>query len=227
MIKLPITYENFDGEEVTEEHYFHMNMQELSKLQLDPPPGERLSDKLQKIVEGAVATDIMDTINHLVSLSYGTREGGSTFTKDDAITRQFMNSLAFDAMFAKMMTDGEYTVQFVKGFVPSALLNSPEAKKAIEESGLDLDSFGINHIPALSDQKEISVESTRITDDVPPLGSDAESGLAIPRDDNGIFLPWAFRKPTQKELMEMNHRQLQDVTRRMNSPWTPPTTSPS
>jgi hypothetical protein len=206
MIKIPLNFKDLDGNEVTEEHYFHLGLDELIDLELGSEV--KMSDRLRAITDSNDALQIKNTFKWLVELSYGTRVNGTNFEKNPATTAIFMRSQAYDAMFMKLLTNLDFATTFVAGFMPTELLNSAEARQAIADAGLNADVLQLPTTVVGSDNDKLT-------------------GLQHPRDHEGIFWPWAFRKPTSKELEKMSPVQMQDVYLRANSDWGPPASTPS
>jgi len=86
MIKKEITFTNFNDEEVTEEHYFHLSKSELIDMELETEGG--LSTKLAAIVEGADVKEILQTFRDIIAKSYGQRDpvNASKFFKSPRIS---------------------------------------------------------------------------------------------------------------------------------------------
>jgi hypothetical protein len=199
MIKQSITYENFDGELVTEDHYFHLSKSELIDMELGADGG--MSAKLQKIIDSNNGAEIMKIFKEIVGKAYGQRVdgSGSEFYKTDELAARFMGSLAFDAFLTTLLTDASVAVKFVNGVIPKDLQATAEVRVA------------------LATQRTTNVALPGI-DGKPDI---RPSGLNNPLDSIGDVLPWAFREPTQNEMMAMNPGQLQDVYRRKFSGWAP------
>jgi hypothetical protein len=81
VLKKRITYEDFNGEEVTEELYFNLSKAELVELELSRPGG--MQEHLQKIVESEDGKAIITEFKELILMSYGQRsEDGKRFIKN-------------------------------------------------------------------------------------------------------------------------------------------------
>ena len=201
MIKQSITYENFDGETVTEDHYFHLSKSELIDMELAEDGG--MSAKLQRITASNNRAEIMQIFKQIVGASYGQRVdgSGSEFYKTPEISAAFMGSLAFDAFLTTLLTDVSVAVRFVNGIIPKDLQATAEVKAALAATGQPTTDVPL---PGLGGQSNLEV-----------------SGLRNPLDVDGSVLPWAFREPTEKEIMAMNTQQMGDVYKRKASGWTP------
>lgn len=194
MIKIPITYKNFDNEDVTEEHYFHLSKTELIDM-VSSNEGEDIVAKLERVGKSGDGGLIMKTFREIIAAAYGQRVDGSSsqFFKDPDLTAKFLSSLAFDQLFMDLITNTTSAAAFVNGIMPSGLDKLTEATAA-------------NAKPA--------GETRHSADD--------ESGLENPRDKDNKILPWAFREPTRREISAMTRAQMADVMNRKNSDWKPP-----
>lgn len=214
MIKKSIKFTDFDGNEVVEDHYFHLSMKELTHMELGPDGG--MYDKLTAILESGNGGKIIGAFEDIIRRAYGQREDNrpTHFLKTDEIADSFMNSLAYDALFSELLQDSTAMGEFINGLIPSELMNSAEMKKAMAEAqqqqGRTIASVNL-------ERAEISVpELTREQ-------IDAATGLNLPRDKDHKLVPWANRPPTPKEQTEMTKAQLVDCMRRQQSDWKPTT----
>ena len=171
MIKKTITFEDLDGNEITEDHYFHLSNVELMEWAEESGDGRDLSQQLEEIVKDGKASEIMKLFNRIVHKSYGAREGATSFTKSPELSDQFMKSLAFDAMFMELLTGSASAIEFINGIIPKGLAQQIAAEQA---------NSGERSIADIENEIE----------------NDTRTGLKRPRDEKGNLLPWAFRKPT-------------------------------
>jgi hypothetical protein len=217
MIRQSITYTNFDDEEVTEEHYFHLSKLELIDLELAEEGG--MSAKLQAITESGDPKQILDTFKFIISKSYGHRETGSKFVKSDEISNEFLTSPAFDQFYGQLLTDPGLAAEFINGVVPKDLASEPDVVKAIVAAGLP-DPHGLDKQGAWPGRPIVKNASI----DVGPTEAEQDkmTGLKEPRIKNGKLVAWAYRHPTDNELTAMTRAQLLDAMRRKSTDWEPP-----
>lgn len=211
MIKKSITFENFEGDKVTEDHYFHLSMRELTQMELSTDGG--MHDKLQAMLNSGNGSAILKIFEDLVSQAYGQREDNNpnSFLKSPEISERFMNSLAYDALFSSLMRDGNAMATFINGLIPADLQNMPEMKKAMEEARNTANGGTVNlSLPADDGPLELTHDALVAT-----------SGLAHPNDPKGNVWPWAYREPTSSEIQRMNRQQLAEAMQRKSKGWTP------
>ena len=117
MLKRNITYEDFDGNTVTEVFYFNLTKTEIIDLQLGYEGG--LEEFITKIVKAEDLKALITEFKRLVLLSYGERtEDGKRFVKNDRIREEFSQTAAFDSLFMELATNDSAAADFVTGIIP-------------------------------------------------------------------------------------------------------------
>jgi hypothetical protein len=120
MLKRDITYEDFNGETVTETFYFNLTKSELVELQVGYEGG--LEATLNKIIKAEDIKSLISEFKNVVLLSYGIRsEDGKRFIKSDQLREEFSQTAAFDALFMDLATNENAAATFVKGVVPASM----------------------------------------------------------------------------------------------------------
>jgi len=120
LLKKTVTYENFNGEEVTEEHYFHLSKAELVEMELSMEGG--LSKHLENLVESGDGGTIMRTFKQLLLDAYGKKsEDGRHFHKNQEIKDEFASSEAYSQIFMELATNASAAAEFVNGIIPAGL----------------------------------------------------------------------------------------------------------
>lgn len=131
MLKRDITYEDFNGDTVTEVFYFNLTKSELIELQVSYDGG--LEAVIQRIVKAEDLRALVSEFKKLILLSYGERTAdGKRFVKNDDVREAFSQTAAYDKLFVELSTDDEAAVKFVEGIMPFDMVQ--EAKKAEAET---------------------------------------------------------------------------------------------
>ena len=117
MLKKSITYEDLDGNMVTEIFYFNYTMTELIKMENSVDGG------LQKLLQNIVASDnrpeIVDRFEKIVLGAYGVRsEDGKRFVKSDELSEQFAQTPAYDTLFLELITSHNTMADFINAMMP-------------------------------------------------------------------------------------------------------------
>lgn len=120
MLKRNITYENFDGEEVTDVFYFNISEPELVELEVRYERG--LERFIEQIVEAKDNKTLVGLFKEIILMAYGEKsEDGKRFIKSDEISEAFSQTNAFNALFMEFITDEQAAADFIIGVVPKSL----------------------------------------------------------------------------------------------------------
>lgn len=138
MQKLTVQYDNFDGETITEDLYFNLNIKELQDMEeWDIPLTERIA-QLTKTQNGKDAFQLMRDI---IETAYGERSAdGKRFVKNPEIRKNFTEGLAYDEVIM-MFLDGSLDLgKFIEGLLPKKVFEM--AKK---NSKSDVKNYLVEH----------------------------------------------------------------------------------
>lgn len=130
MFKKTIKFENFLGEEVERDFYFHLSKTELLAMAND---GDDFQKRIERIQVTKDVAGIVNEFRALVKLSVGIRsEDGERFIKDKQAQSMLLDSPAFDELLFGLVTEPNAAVDFVKQLIPEKLQKQleEEMKKA-------------------------------------------------------------------------------------------------
>lgn len=117
MIKKELTYIDFNGEEKTETHYFHLTQAELTEMELSMDGG--LTNHIEKIMEAKDQKEVIEIFKQLIRKSHGVRsEDGRRFIKNEENLLDFMETPAYSALFMDVAFDADSGVAFIEGIMP-------------------------------------------------------------------------------------------------------------
>lgn len=126
MIKKTVTYTDFDGNERTEDFYFHFTEQELTEWELSVDGG--LSGVLQRIIQSKDNRKIIEIFKDLLIKSYGEKTpDGRGFIKNEEILNNFKYTQAFSDLYMELATDDKAAAEFVNGIMPAGLMEKAES----------------------------------------------------------------------------------------------------
>ena len=129
MLKETITYIDFNDLERTEDFYFNLTRTELIRMEMSK--NGSLTGLLTKITKANDMPDIFEAMETLILKAYGEKSvDGRYFNKSEEISKNFMNSPAYDKLFEKLTTDATYAYKFLMGLLPKDL--AEQAKKNTE-----------------------------------------------------------------------------------------------
>lgn len=127
MIKKTVTYEDFDGNQRTEDFYFNLTKAELTEMEMSLNGG--LSQLLSKIIHENDNAKIIEYFKKIVIGSYGQKSlDGRLFIKNEQLREEFASSAAYSEIFMELASDADKASEFVNGIMPKGL--DEEIKKA-------------------------------------------------------------------------------------------------
>lgn len=129
-----ITYEDFNGNTVEEEVFFNISKMEALELEASYPHG--YASFLEKVAQSDDNLLALKAFKDLVKLAYGVKsEDGKRFVKSDEEYEKFESSPVYDEVVIKLISDGDYALDFVLGAFPNSNGETKEAiQKQIEEA---------------------------------------------------------------------------------------------
>lgn len=132
MLKKTIVYEDFNGDTVEEDFFFHLSKAELVELELSHDGG--LSASLQRIVAAEDGKAIIAEFKNIILTSYGQRSAdGKRFIKSQALREEFESTEAYSTLFIELVTDTDAAVVFVNGVIPQGMADEAAKVVSLEE----------------------------------------------------------------------------------------------
>lgn len=127
MLKQPIKYIDFNGEEREENFYFYISQPELVDMNLK---GEGLDEKIRNIINAKDTGKLITMFKELILKAYGEKsEDGRVFEKSEEISRKFSRTAAYEKLYNTLTTDADTAAKFIKAILPSDLMDKiPDLK---------------------------------------------------------------------------------------------------
>lgn len=120
MLKKTITFVDFNGNQVSEDCYFHMNRREA--LKMAAKYGD-LQEHAKQLAEDEDYEGIIEFFEALLLGGYGVRsKDGKSFIKSPEVKEKFEYSIAYAELFEELVQDPEELYKFA-----SAMATHPEA----------------------------------------------------------------------------------------------------
>jgi hypothetical protein len=117
MLRREITYEDFNGDQVTDVFYFNISKSELVELEVQFDQG--FGAMLQKIIDERDNNELVKRFKEIILMAYGKKsEDGRRFIKSDEIREEFTQTAAYDTLFMELATDDKAASVFLKGILP-------------------------------------------------------------------------------------------------------------
>lgn len=134
MLKKSITFETFNDETVTEDHYFHLSKADLIELEVSHQGG--LQAWITRIIETEDAKALIEEFKKLILWSYGKKsDDGRRFIKHEELRDDFRSSPAYESLFMELVTDSDAAAEFVNGIVPKGLGKDMEKMQGSTNAG--------------------------------------------------------------------------------------------
>ncbi len=121
MLKQDITYEDLEGNKITETFYFHLNKAEAIQVQ-----AMFFGASQQRFEEAIKKQDLVVPINAILDvilMAYGEKSADNrTFVKTDENRQWFKNTNAYGELVELLSTDEGRLMTFLKGIMPAGYL---------------------------------------------------------------------------------------------------------
>lgn len=118
MIKKTITYENFAGDTVTKDFWFHLSKVDGFELSLDGT----FEVRMRKAIRDQDKLTVFREFKKLIFTAVGVRsENGEEFSKPEAYRDAFMNSPAFDELIMDLFSDESKAAEFMAALFPKGV----------------------------------------------------------------------------------------------------------
>ena len=131
MLVKEIKYTDFNGVEATTKAYFNLTKSELMEMELTTPGGMRAL--LLNLAETNDTVRLMKYFKKIILTAYGVKsDDGHSFKKSKKISKKFVNSAAYDALFIELFSDVEKLTVFIKGLLPKDLMDKLPDDATIE-----------------------------------------------------------------------------------------------
>lgn len=131
MLSKIISFEDYDGNQREEEHYFNLNKAEVIKW-LTTNGDYTLDKVLERLSKERNGKKIMEIFENLIHLSYGKKSlDGRKFEKTEEIWNDFYQTEAYSVLFTELVTDARKAAEFVNSIIPKDL--AKEVEKIIKD----------------------------------------------------------------------------------------------
>jgi hypothetical protein len=131
VLKKTITYKDFNGNEISEDFFFHLSKAELVELEMSHDGG--LSSAIQRIIDTEDNKKIIEEFKNIIMTAYGKRsDDGRRFVKNQELRDEFASTEAYSELFMELVTDTDAAVEFVNGIIPQGM-----TEEAAQAAGID------------------------------------------------------------------------------------------
>lgn len=128
MLKKPITYTDYDGNERTENFWFNLDEAEIFELQMSYPGG--MSAMLQKMIDEKDGAQILATIKKVIMMSIGEKSlDGKYFEKSEKFSEAFTHTRAYSVLLMELYGTPGAAAEFMNKIIPQ-VPNQPNVVEA-------------------------------------------------------------------------------------------------
>lgn len=147
MYKMTVTYEDFNGDEHTEDVYFNLSKIEILQIYASKPGKNGIATYLEKIVKAGDNKEIVDAFTWFVELAYGERsDDGTRFIKKnekgERLVDLFKQTGAYDAVMWKLATDTNAASDFISHILPEEELRKAVAQVTAADGAAPIMQMG-------------------------------------------------------------------------------------
>lgn len=129
MLTLPITYTNFNGKSVTKNFFFNITKAEIALRELESDG--TWSETLNQIKNSDQGSIVMPEFKKIIKWCYGEKSlDGESFVKSDEAYSKFENSEAWSVLIMNLLTDAEWSAQFIEGVMPADMIATRKEQEA-------------------------------------------------------------------------------------------------
>lgn len=120
MYKITKTWVDYNGNERTEDFYFHLKKSELMEMQMIQKGG--MEEYIKRIIAAQDTAQLVTIFKDLIDKSYGVKTlDGRGFSKSPELLQAFKETEAYSDIFIELATDAEAASKFVNGVMPADL----------------------------------------------------------------------------------------------------------
>jgi hypothetical protein len=127
MLKRNVTYEDFNGNTVTDTFYFNLSKAELVELEYNYENG--FAATIESIVKAEDNKTLITIFKDLILKAYGQKsDDGKRFIKNDELREEFSQTAAYSELFMELAVDDKAASDFIAGIVPKDMGEAIEAE---------------------------------------------------------------------------------------------------
>lgn len=115
MIKKTIKYIDFNGNEQTDDYYFHLSVPEATRL-VAKFGADGWEAGIQRVVQKGNFEEVLSIFEDIILTSYGEKsQDGKSFIKSKELRSYFENSQAYAELFEELVNDPQAMQEFAEG----------------------------------------------------------------------------------------------------------------
>jgi hypothetical protein len=209
MFKDTITYVDFNGEETTEDFFFHLSASDIARIELSHSGRGKagMVEELNRIIKKQNGAEIVAAFETFVLDSYGVKsDDGRRFIKTAAVYEEFRFSNAYDVFFIKLVTDAEFGAKFINGLLPEDL--QAKAKVLMEQQQNSKPSNTLKSVPEPLSREDFDSDQEIEVVEVKRPGREKQRRLSREEILAGMRAKSAPRVLTEDDVLNMSQEDL-------------------
>lgn len=134
MIKKTIKFNDYNGNALSEDFYFHISKAEWVRFLAQYPGG--IDQWVESVQQSHNISEVYGKFEELVQMAYGVKSAdGRQFMKSPEITKQFTETEAYSELIMEFLSDTEKAIEF---FAALFDVDANEVKKQVESQGISV-----------------------------------------------------------------------------------------
>lgn len=130
MLKREITYDDYNGNTVTESFYFNLSKPELIEMEVEYKDG--LAALIQSVINAKDNKTLISLMKDLILRCYGQKSAdGKRFIKSAELRVEFSQSAAYEVLFMDLATNDKAASIFITGVLPKDMTTDVEKMMAV------------------------------------------------------------------------------------------------
>lgn len=129
MLQKTIKFEDYNGDQVTKDFWFHMNKADIAEFKYRKD-GSDMVDVISRIMTNENIRGVLDILKEIARSAVGRKsEDGSRFIKDDEARSELFDTDAYSELMYELLSNPDYAAEFIQGILPKDVAKQVEQTK--------------------------------------------------------------------------------------------------
>lgn len=129
MLQKTIKFEDYNGNEVKQDFWFHMNKADIAEFKYRKD-GSDMVDVISRIMTNENIRGVLDILKEIARAAVGRKsEDGSRFIKDDEARSALFDTDAYSELMYELLSNPDYAADFIQGILPKDMAKQVEQTK--------------------------------------------------------------------------------------------------
>lgn len=159
MLQKTIKYEDYNGNQVSKDFWFHMNKADIAEFKYRKD-GSDMVDVISRIMANENIRGILDILKEIARASVGRKsEDGSRFIKDDEARSELFDTDAYSELMYELLSDERNAADFIQGVLPK------DVAKQVEQTKEDYDVKNMTKEQIATKMRELQEQQRALGND--------------------------------------------------------------